>query len=61
MNRERSLKSVADLFLYGQRPSHNPLPDVRILYGMCSEIRILSCVDVFYGYVRLPNTFGGNR
>jgi hypothetical protein len=37
---------------------HKWLSDVWVLHWMCSQIRFITCVDIFYGHVRLLDTFG---
>jgi hypothetical protein len=34
--------------------------DLRVLYGVCPEIRLLTCMDVFHRYVRLLDPVRGN-
>jgi hypothetical protein len=35
--------------------------DLWVLYGMCAEIRLLTCMDVFHRHVRLLDPVCGNR
>jgi hypothetical protein len=35
--------------------------DLWVLYGVCAEIRFVTCVDVLHGHVRLLDPVCGNR
>ena len=57
----RAVTQVRSCSLLSAPSAIHAFADIRFLHRVCAQVRLVACLDVLHGHVRLPNALGGHR